>query len=62
MSEPKNEGDPGQKQDFGEYAATRTPAGEKHSRGGAFLRGCAIAIGIAILVLAFVVGACFLAI
>lgn len=61
MNEPKDEGGPGKESDFSEYASTRPPAVEERSRGGTFLRGCGIALGIAFLVFAFVVGACFMA-
>lgn len=56
MNDPQDE----QGKDFSEFANARVPPRETSSRSGSLLRGCGIAFGIAFLLLAFVVGACFL--
>jgi hypothetical protein len=45
--------------DFSEYARARQVPRETGA-GGSLLRGCGIALGIAVLLFAFVVGACFI--
>jgi hypothetical protein len=52
------EKDRGEDQAFKEFAGARPP--DRPGGGSRFLRGCGIAIGIALLILAFVVGACFI--
>lgn len=59
MNEPKNQDDRGKEQDFRDHGEARTPS-RQPSAGGSFLRGCGIALGIAFLIFAFVVGACFI--
>ena len=54
-----NEPDDKEGRDFGEFARARPPQPERGT-GGKILRGCAIAVGIAFLLLVFVVGACFI--
>jgi hypothetical protein len=51
----------GKERDFSEFARPGSPPPESPpGSGGAWLRGCGIALGIAFLVLVFVVGACFM--
>lgn len=57
-----NENDGNGGRDFDDYARARPPAAPERSGFGRVLRGCGIALGIALLVLLFGVGACFLAI
>jgi hypothetical protein len=60
-----NEEDRDKGQDFSDYARARSqePRRAEHgeSTGGRMLRGCGIGLGIALLVLLFGVGACFMA-
>jgi hypothetical protein len=46
--------------DPGFHESARKPEPESGNLGRRLFRGCAIAVGIALLVLAFVVGACFI--
>jgi hypothetical protein len=39
---------------------TEPPPGRDGGGGGSMLRGCGIAVGIALLILAFIVGQCFI--
>jgi hypothetical protein len=58
VNEPgKNDDEKGR--DFSEFAQDR-PAQYERSGGSRLLRGCGIALAIAFLVFAFVVGACFI--
>lgn len=62
VSEPTgdgSDGDRGRETDFGEYARGLPPS-PPEKKGSSFLRGCGIALGIAFLLFAFVVGACFI--
>lgn len=62
MNEPQqgdDKDDKGSESDFSAYAGARSGAPQRH-RGGSFLRGCGIALGIGFLIFAFVVGACFM--
>jgi hypothetical protein len=47
----------GTERDFSEFAHRRPP--DEPEKGGRVLRGCGMALGIALLILAFVVGTCF---
>jgi hypothetical protein len=47
-----------EQQELAEFA--RRPPAPQPGTGGSFWRGCLIALGIAFLIFAFVVGACFL--
>ena len=49
-----------QEQDFREFRRQRSSEGDAKDKAGPILRGCAMALAIAFLVLAFVVGACFM--
>ena len=60
MNEPRDPDDKGKESDFSEFANARVPPRESRTSGGSILRGCGIALGIAFLVFAFVVGACFI--
>ena len=62
VNEPQNQDDRGKEQDFSEFAGARVPPRETSTTAGRFLRGCGIALSIAFLVFAFVVGACFMAV
>ena len=55
MNEPEEK----EGRDFSEFARDR-PTQPESGTGGRILRGCAIAVGIAFLLLVFVVGACFI--
>jgi hypothetical protein len=62
-SEGSRVNEPGDKdreaeREFKDFASGRPP--DRSSTGGRILRGCGIAVGIALLILAFVVGACFI--
>ena len=59
MSEGKDQKPEGSEQDLSEFSRSRSqpPPEEK---GGAFLRGCGIVVGIVALIFFFVVGACFI--
>jgi hypothetical protein len=54
--------DDGREQDLTEYARAVKSVEDERPRGsgGSFLRGCGIALAIAFLLFAFVVGACFM--
>jgi hypothetical protein len=57
VNEPEE--DPrGKEHDLSQFARGRPP--DPPDKGGSLMRGCAIAIGITLLMLAFVVGACFI--
>ena len=49
------------KMEVGEFEVARYPPPDPENRGSRILRGCGIALGIAVLVFLFAVGACFLA-
>lgn len=51
-----------EKETMREFARARASLEDKPRGSGAFLRGCGIALGIAFLLFAFVVGACFMAV
>jgi hypothetical protein len=55
-----NEDPEEQEQDFREFRRQRSSEGDAKDKAGRILRGCATALAIAFLVLAFVVGACFM--
>jgi len=62
VNEPTEQGkddDRGRETDFSEYARGLPPP-PPQKKGSSFLRGCGIAFGIAFLLFAFVVGACFI--
>ncbi len=61
MTEPEEK----EGKDFSDYARDRVPSGDRppsreRSTFGVIVRGCGIAVGIAFLLLLFVVGACFI--
>jgi hypothetical protein len=51
-----------EKEAMREFARARDSLEDKPRGSGSFLRGCGIALGIAFLLFAFVVGACFMAV
>ncbi len=55
-----NEDPEEQEQDFREFRRQRSADADAKDKAGPILRGCAMALAIAFLVLAFVVGACFM--
>jgi len=61
MSETPGD-DEAERESLREYARARSSVEDPPRRSGigSFLRGCGIALGIAFLVFAFVVGACFI--
>jgi hypothetical protein len=61
MNEPP-EKDKSEKEAMREFARTRDSLDNKPGGSGSFLRGCGIALAIAFLLFAFVVGACFMAV
>lgn len=64
VSEPGNDGkdeDRGRETDLSDIARASPPSPPPpRKQGSSFLRGCGIAFGIAFLLFAFVVGACFI--
>jgi hypothetical protein len=65
VNEPKDEDGRGKESDFSDLARSRGSEPEAPHRisdgwGSSFARGCATALGIAFLLFAFVVGACFM--
>jgi hypothetical protein len=59
MNEEKDQKPEGSEQDFSDFAGSRPPP-PPEGRGGSFLRGCGIAVGVVALIFLFVVGACFI--
>jgi hypothetical protein len=65
MNEQKDKNDKGKESDFSEIALARGSEPEAPHKisdgwGSSFARGCAIAVGMAFLLFAFVVGVCFI--
>jgi preprotein translocase subunit SecF len=65
VNEQEDKDDRGKESDFSDFARSRGPEPEAPHRisdgwGSSFARGCAIALGIAFLLFAFVVGVCFI--
>jgi hypothetical protein len=65
MNEQEDKDDKGKESDFSEFARARDPQPGSPRKmsdgwGSSFARGCAIAVGIAFLLFAFVVGVCFI--